>query len=261
MLGPRTAGELACTGSSAGSALRIAARAARRPVPVEDRPAALNASSCGSGIGLDRSLNHRRRLVKRTRPSLRHYHAPGGECGGGRCSVRVPLPAMSGCRSRRGSRCLHCNFGSRLLLGRNGDRFGSRWGRNRGRFGNFGGGSSHNRCCVNFNLDYGRWSFSSCGRRWGWRYGVPYNHSHSGRRNGDGRTMCDYGACRSLGNYRLGWRARGNSRRSRRTNDNGRRGTGLGNNLARFRLGWRCGRRCNGDNRWRWTRRSLDGLR
>jgi hypothetical protein len=114
---------------------------------------------------------------------------------------------------------------------------------------------------VNFSLGRGGWSFRNCSRGCGWHNWVLYDHSHRGRRYGDGRTLCDYGACRSLCNYRLGWRARGNRWRYRRTNNNGRRGTGLGNNLARFRLGWRRGWRRNGDNRRRRTRRSLGGLR
>ena len=192
---------------------------------------------------------------------MRHYHAPRGQCGGGRRSVRMPLPTMSRWRRRRGSRCLHSNFGCRCLLGGNRGCFGSRWGRNRCRLDWLGSRSSHNRYCVNFNLGCGRWSFSNRNCRCGWRYRVLYDHSYSGRRNCDGRTMCDYSACRSLGNYRVGWRACGNGWRNRRTNDDGRRGTRLGNNLARFRLGWRHGWRRDGDNRRRWTRRSLGGLR
>ena len=259
MLGARAAGELACSRSSAGGALRIAAGAARWPVAVEDRPAALNSSGCDSRIGRGRSIHHRRRLVKRTRAGLRHYHAPGGECGGGRCSVRVPLPAMSG--SWRGSLRLDSNFDSRCLFGRNGGCFNNRRGRNYGSLCSFGRGSSHNRRCVNFSLGRGRWSFRSCSRRLGWRYRVLYDNSHSGRRCRNSRALCDYGACRSLGNNWLGWWARGNGWRSRRAGNNGRRRTRLRNDLTRFRLGRRCGRRRDGDNRRRWTRRSLGGLR
>ena len=259
MLGAWASGELACSRSSAGGTLRVAARAARWPVAVEDGPAALNSSSGGSGIGLDRSLNYWRRLVKRTRPGLRHHHAPGRQCGGRRRSVRMPLPTMSG--SWRGSRCLLGNLCRRFLLGRNGDRLGSRWDRNHFRLNWLGNRSSHNRRCLNFNLGRGCWGFDSCSRWWSGRYRVLYDHSHRGRRLGNGRTLCEYGACRGLGDYRLGRRSRGNGWRNRRTNDNGRRGTRLGNNLARLRLGWSCGRRRDGDNRRSWTRRSLDRLR
>ena len=261
MLGAWAASELACSRRSAGCALGIAARAARRPVAVEDRPAALDSSSGDSGIRLDRSLHHRRRLVKRTRPGLRHYHAPGGQRGGGRRSVRVPLSAMSGRRRRRGIRSLYSNFGDSYLLGRSGGRFDNSWGRNHGRLGCRDGGSRRNRRCLNLCLGGGRWSFRNCSHRCGWSRRMLDHHSHWGRRHNHGWTRCNCRACRSLGDDRLGRRARGNGWRSRRMDDNGRRGTGLGNDLARFRLGGRGGRPRNGNNCGRWRRWRLGGLR
>jgi len=261
MLGARAASELACAGRSAGSALRIAARAARRAVAVEDWSAALNSSSGDSGIGLDRSLNHGWRLVERTRPGLRHHHAPGGQRGRGRRSVRVAFSAMSGRRRRRGIRSHYSNFGGRFRLGLSGVGFDNRWGRNHGRLGCFGGGSRRNRRCVNLSLGRRRWSFRNCNRWCDWSHRRLDDHGNCGRRYGDGRTRRNCRACRSLGDYRVGRRACGNGGRSWRTNDNRRRGTGQGNDLARFRLGGRSGRPRNRNNRRRWRSWRLGGLR
>ena len=259
MLGARATGELSCSGSSTGCALRVTSRAARWPIAVEDRPAALNSSSCDAGIGLNRSLHHWWRLVKRTRSGLRHHHSPGGQRGCGRRGVRMSLPTMSGRGLRRGCRGFNNNFSSRLRFGRNSDRFDNWQNGDHNRFDCFSNRSSHNRRCVNFSLCCGSWRFRCCWRGRCWRNRMLDDHGHSRRRDGDGRALHDRGTCRSLGNHRLGWRARSNGRRNRRTHDNGRRRTGLRNNLARFRLGWRRGR--DGDNRRRWARWCLGGLR
>jgi len=110
------------------------------------------------------------------------------------------------------------------------------------------------------HLGCGRWSFSNRNCRCGWRYRVLYDHSYSGRRNCDGRTMCDYSACRSLGNYRVGCgrvAMAGEPADERRW----RRGTRLGTILRGSGLAGAMGGGRDGDNRRRWTRRSLGGLR
>jgi hypothetical protein len=76
---------------------------------------------------------------------------------------------------------------------------------------------------------------------------------------GDGRTRRGGCACRSLGDYRLGGRTRGNSGR-RRLGNYGRRGAGLRNNLARFRLSRCCGRFGGNCNYRRLMRRLRDRL-
>ncbi len=94
MLGAWAAGELAggCS-RAAGSALRIAARTAGRPVAVEDGLAALNAcANCLiSGSGDRGGCNHVGRFVDGAWTGLGHDHAAGRQCRGGRCGVRVAL--------------------------------------------------------------------------------------------------------------------------------------------------------------------------
>jgi len=80
------------------------------------------------------------------------------------------------------------------------------------------------------------------------------HHGHSRRRYGDDRTLRD---CGSLGNHRFGGRAGGNGGR---LGYDGRRGTRLGNNLARFRLGGRSRRLDGNHSRGRGARGRLLGL-
>ena len=82
------------------------------------------------------------------------------------------------------------------------------------------------------------------------------HYGHRGRSGRAGSAGRSCGASRSLGNHRPHGRAAGNCGRWRR-NHNGRRGAGLGNNLARFRASRRYGRRRGGDHRRRWARRGL----
>jgi len=254
MLGARTAGVLACSGRAAWGALRITARAATGPAAVEDWSAALNdASSGSSGGSRGRKGNHRGRGVDRPRTCLRHHHAPGGKRGRGRC-VGVPLSAVGWRVNQRGSREIGgFSREHRFLLGSKGGHFGNQWGFNLGKFRCFCGLGFSVRLSGSLGCVSGGSGFRNCNRGFGRRLD---HYGHCGRRHDDGRTLHD--DCRSLGNHRFGWRARGNGGR---LGDDGRRGARLGNNLARFRLGWRHGWRRDGDNRRRWTRRSLGGLR
>jgi hypothetical protein len=125
-----------------------------------------------------------------------------------------------------------------------------------GLFGNQRGLNLGNFRCLG-DLGFGMWRRVSlgCGGGRGWfrnRFGRRLDHhGYSGRRHGDYWTLRD---CGSLGNHRFGGRARGNGRR---LGDNGRRGTRLGNNLARFRPGRRSWRLDGNHSR----RRRMRGFR
>jgi hypothetical protein len=134
----------------------------------------------------------------------------------------------------------------RFLPGSEGGLFGNQRGLNLGRLRSF--------CGLGFSV-WRYWSlccsgrccwFRNCNRGFGRRLD---HYGHCGRRHDDGRAR--RGACRSLGNHRFGWRARGNGGR---LGNDGRRGARLRNNLARFRLDRRSGWLYSNRNRRRWTR-------
>ena len=194
--------------------------------------------------------------------------------------MRVPLGAVRGLRRGRSGSFGHGSSDWSFLLRRGGG--GGSNGRrcNSGRLGGFGGRGCNNGRHGRFSrrrCGGERGSFRSCcrGRDWDcsrlggclllcgvWMSftdsrgsGRLDHHGHGGRRNGDCRTRCNHSACRSFGDDRANGRARGNSGRRWRRGDDGRRGAGLGNDLARFRACRRGGRRRNGDHWRRWPSR------
>ncbi len=89
------------------------------------------------------------------------------------------------------------------------------------------------------------------------------HHGHHGRRGGAGRTRHG-GSSRRLGHHGADGRTCGNGGRRGRRGDDGRRGAGLGNDLARLRASGRGDGRRGGDNRRRGhlhSRRNLRPLR
>ncbi len=173
----------------------------------------------------------------------------------------MPLGAVSGLMSGRGS-----SFGLR----RDGSGFGNRRGSHHGSGFSFRGYCNRrNRLFLRLGDGGGRKGFRSC--HWscgGWldddgllgsargafaddtgRRRLDH-YGHYGRRDGAGRTR--YGcSCRRLGNHGADGRTGGNGRRWGRRSDNRRRGTGLGNDLARLRASGRGDGRRGGNNRRR----------
>jgi hypothetical protein len=146
-------------------------------------------------------------------------------------------------RRRGGSNIGSFSGKYRLLLRGGGGLFGNQRGRNLSRLRSSGGFEMYRCRRLSFGFFGGRNGF----RNW---FGRRLDHhGYRGRRHGDGRTL--HGASRRLGNHRFGRRTRGNGGRR---GDDGRRGAGLRNNLARFRPGWRSGRLDGNRNRRRWTR-------
>jgi hypothetical protein len=158
----------------------------------------------------------------------------------------------------------------------------SSWLSRRGRVSGWRGGSMSLRrgcCCIMRGRHTGapRWCGLACrkrsgrligntlllaGRRSDWLGNRRLDHNRARWRNDDdGRFGDDHRACGGLGDDCACWRPRGNGRRSRGRDNDGRRGTRLGHNFARLRTGWRgCGRNrrlgrrcrtCRGCNRLR----------
>jgi len=178
--------------------------------------------------------------------------------------MRMAWGAM--CRRGCGSGCNCGNWRIFLRCGCGG--FGSGWGGNRIGFNRSGGrrGRNRSRChngggghggCRNRNWSgWGNRRLDRCGRlfdcgsggfvrgrgcdgRFNHDGGLDHDgrldcHGCRGRRDHNHRTRRGYSACRSLGNHRPGGRMGGNGR-SRRKRDDGRRGSRLGNDSARFR--------------------------
>ena len=143
-----------------------------------------------------------------------------------------------GCKSRRrGSFCCRNCGGGRYGFGKS----------NRSRGGWLNGCRLGRRARVSF-------AYRMSGWRGCWRLD---HHGHRWRHPCACRTRSNHNACRSLGDNRARGRAAGDGG-WRRGNDNGRRGAGLGNNLARFRTNRGRGWRDYGDD---WSRRPCRGRR
>ena len=255
MLGPRTTGELAGCASAGRGPLCIAAWASSRTIAVEDWLAALKA--CAGRLiacACDRSgLSYDRRFVDRPGPGLRHHHTArrGRGCCGG-CSQGMAPAAMrwnvhrgiddfvfNNCESVRVR--LRCGCG-KFLKWWSDDRCGlnsgfrRRSGSNSRRSGRgSGSGCDSHRLCDRGNRNLGsrgRFGRARLGFAGRWNRGRGLQ-PRGRRRDNHHRTRWRSSACRRLGDHGAGGRARGDGRRSRWNHD-GRRGSRLGNNLARF---------------------------
>jgi len=171
----------------------------------------------------------------------------------------MPLPTMSRWRRRRGSRCLHSNFGCRCLLGGNRGCFGSRWGRNRCRLDWLGSRSSHNRCCVNSTLAAGAGASVIVTAGVAGATGCFTTTATAGGATataGRCATTAPAGALATTGWLAGVWQCWRNGGRT--TMGGAERGWGTILRGSGLVAPWW---RRDGDNRRRWTRRSLGGLR
>jgi hypothetical protein len=120
------------------------------------------------------------------------------------------------------------------------------WSRNRSCCRRLGGNWMLNGVRVGFVGNRSRWRLDHHGHRW--------------RCGGACRARRGRGACGSLGYHRTSRRARGNRGRWGRHNNDGRRRAGLGNDLARLRLGRSLWRRRDRDNLGNSYRRRCRGF-